>query len=308
MAKTKNRSFYIYITEIFTDKQHTHQNNYGWTTTRYDSLTTLFQLIKDLNLNQKTQKGNDDDKWTLKLDNYQKFDNYSQGVFSCTADGMHTKLFDNETYITSGNPKALTQNELMNTTFSLRAKDGLFVISEYQGNIATSGRLADYLNFYIKYFKDLGQLVTDIEEISFIHCVSDDFLDAVDTNFDRLNQAQITLKVPCLPDTSDGFSVLAGEVDDPHIGEITIALHKKDINGLGMNKVVSWFRSLTCKHQATKGIMKGHAKPGMQSKLSLKGINKVYVRTLEANNEGEVLLSKQYDIIEKINNESPLLF
>lgn len=307
MAKTKNRSFYIYITEIFTDNKHTHKDNYGWSKKHYDDLTKLFQLIKDLELQIKTQKGDIDDMWTMKLDNYQKLDNYSQGVFSCTADGMHTKLFDNETYVTSDNPKALTQNELMNTTFSLRSKDGLFVISEYKDNIATSGRIADYLNFYIKYFKNLEQLVTDIEELSFIHCVSNDFLDAVSSNFDRLNRAQITLKVPILPDNSDAFSSLAGEVDDPHIDEITIVLHKKDVNGLGMDKVVSWFRSLTQKHQATKGVMTGHAKPGMQSKLSLNGINKVYIHTLEANNEGEVLLSKQYDIIEKINNESPSL-
>jgi len=308
MAKTKKRSFYIYITEIFTDKKHTHQKQYGWNQNRYNDLNKLFQLITKLNLKEKTRKGTTDNIWTMKLDKYQKLKNYSQGVFSCTSDGMHTKLFDNQTYVTTKNPKSLTQNELMNTTFSLRSKDGLLVIGEYKGNIATSSRLADYINYFIKYFKESKQLSTDIEEISFIHCVSSDFLDAVNSNFDRLNRAQITLKIPRLPDTGDAFSSLAGEVDDPQIDEITIILHKKDVNGLSMDKIVSWFRSLTQNHQATKGIMSGHAKPGMQSKLSLKGINKAYGHALEANDEGEVLLSKQFEVIGKINKESPALF
>jgi|GEM_PF-6756856 len=311
-SSTRNRTFSLYATKL--SIPGTDSNNVNWSIEYGQIIYQLLKKIINLPVDKKIYTGDKNDNWTMALEkcelNRTNNPSYIRGYFSCTKDGFHTQLLDNKTFERTPNPKGLTQNEIMRTAFSFRLKDGLFTLGEYKDNIATAKRIATYLNSFIKKFVESEELQTDITRISFIHCISEGFLDKINS-FDRLNSASITMEVPQLiEENEDSFSTLNHETSGANIGTVTIVLKRKrgDSAGLNISKIKQWITKLTDLYNPIKGELKGCPHVGNTNKLTINGVNKCFKYSLKLGTDGDVLLSELYDKIEQINENCESIF
>ena len=309
-AKTKNRNFYVYYTELVLENADKERRTTNWSDKRCKDVQMLISLIVELDIKKRTKRGDENNPWTMALENMQNdniISNFLEGYFISTENGIHTYLLDRESLERLSNPKELTQNETMQTAFSLRFKDGMFILGEYQGNIASARRIAEYFNYFLIYFKENRMLVTDIAEIRFHHKIDQGFIDKIN-GFERVNSVEIGLEmlIPNQPQ-QDAFSTLANEVSDANIGRIVLTLMKKDKNGICSAKIKDWLIKCCDNWSVNRGKLKGKACPGHQSEVSLTGINVKKKCALPVGTDGEVFLTALYEVMEKMNEEIELL-
>lgn len=313
-TKTRNRSFNIYQTEIrIKNRQHNSLNNLGWTSNHCKDIQNLFNLIYNLDDPIKTRRGDENNPWTMRIERLQIVNNennkpvYLQGYFLCSANGVHTPLLDNQTLELKENPKGMHQNETLKTAFSLRFNDGMFIISEYQGNVATKDRISKYLNYFITYFITNKKLKTDIKKIILHHKIKKGFLDKIN-GFSRLDTIEINLDFPQGPNKDNAMNTLGNELTGANIGTISLTLKRKSKEGIIISKAKEWLSTIEESFTLKKGELIGDRGKGKQEPISLNGINERYKYSLYTDEYGDVLVGELYKKIEKLNVDIPLFY
>ncbi len=313
-TKTRNRSFNIYQTEIKTKKRQSGSlNNFGWTVERCNAIRKLLDLIFALDDSSKTLKGDKNDPWTMRIERLQVVNNengipiYLKGYFLCSSNGVHTPLLDNQTLEIKENPKGIHQNETLKTAFSLRFKDGMFIIGEYQGNVASKDHIIKYLNDFLDYFTSNNQLETDIKRIILHHTIKKGFLDKIN-GFSRLDTIEINIDCPQGPDKENAITTLGNELAGANIGIISLTLKKKSKDGIIISKAKEWLSTIEEKFTLQKGELLGDRGKGKQEPISLNGINERYKYELCTAQNGDVLVSELYDKINNLNEVIPLFY
>jgi hypothetical protein len=309
--KKKNRNIYVYSMNFLKDTESSSTTNGNWDEKNCTILKKVLQLIKDLPEKERIKKGPAEDPWTLYLNMFQENDSpipsYLYGYFSSTENGLRTDLLNNITLEITENPKEEGQNELKSTCFSFRFKDGMFLLGEYEGNIATYKRISEYLNEFLQRFKDEGKIETDIVSINLYNILSKDFLEKINS-FDRLNQLQLTIDTTQVSGNDDAVADLSNETRTINAGKLTLILARRDSVGLIPAQVKDWVSNIMRRHPVIQGTIKGHPFPGNRNELRLQGINEKFKRTFETNPQGDVIIGQVYDSFAKINDDHSKLF
>ena len=98
-AKTKNRNFYVYYTELVLENADKERRTTNWSDKRCKDVQMLISLIVELDIKKRTKRGDENNPWTMALENMQNdniISNFLEGYFISTENGIHTYLLDRE--------------------------------------------------------------------------------------------------------------------------------------------------------------------------------------------------------------------
>ena len=183
----------------------------------------------------------------------------------------------------------------------------MFIIGEYQGNVASKDRIIKYLNHFLNSFTNNDQLETDIKKIVLHHTIKKGFLDKIN-GFSRLDTIEINIDCPQGPDKENAMTTLGNELTGANIGIISLTLKKKNNDGIIISKAKEWLSTIEEKFTLKKGELIGDMGKGKQEPISLTGINERYKYQLLTDEDGDVLVGELYKVIDNLNDDIPLFY
>lgn len=292
----KQRTIYALKAELL----GSNRGSLVWSNNLAEQLVNLLNWIMALPEKERIIKGETDNLWILWLSDVKREGDNIYGTFSATSNGLHTTLLDSETLEKADNPKGLNQNEIKNTVFSIRVRDGLFLLAHYTGNVAIASRIRYYLDFFAKRYVELGKKVLSFQGVIFYNIVSKKFLDGLN-KFDRLNQLSITIDTTVAYGNNDGIAAINNETVKFGTKKIVLTLSGQRYKGLTIGSIKEWVKGILGEKAIVQAVLKGHPLPGESKELRLRGLEEKFVDSYETDIEGEVITALLYDKMRELN-------